>query len=149
MSGSGGGKARSNYSIENLLTNDRYIGIMRWNGEAHEGKYQPLITKQLFAKVQEVLVNRRKPHKSKKRHNFPFVGLFKCSCGSMFTAQFVKGNGGIYCYYRCTRKYGACVEKYIQESELQKQIIEKSQTIALPAGWSKEMLEKLEREEKQ
>ena len=40
-------------------------------------------------------------------------------------------------------------QKYIQESELQKQIIEKSQTIALPADWSKEMLEKLEREEKQ
>src|SRR3989344_4359755 len=43
----GGGKARSNYSIENLLTNDRYIGIMRWDGEAHEGKYRPLISKQL------------------------------------------------------------------------------------------------------
>ncbi len=32
---------------------------------------------------------------------------------------------------------------------MQKQIIEKAQTIALPADWSKEMLEKLEREEKQ
>jgi len=144
----GGGKARSNYSIENLLTNDRYIGIMRWNGEAHEGKYRPLISKQLFAKVQEVLANRRKPRKSKKRHDFPFVGLFNCSCGSMFTAQFAKGNGGLYRYYRCTRKHGACAEKYIQENELQKQIIEKSQTIALPADWSKGMLEKLEREEK-
>jgi DNA invertase Pin-like site-specific DNA recombinase len=144
----GGGKTRSNYSIENLLTNDRYIGIMRWNGEAYEGKYHPLITKQLFAKVQEVLANRRKPRKSKKRHDFPFVGLFNCSCGSMFTAQFAKGNGGLYRYYRCTRKHGACAEKYIQEYELQKQIIEKSQTIALPADWTKEMLEKLEHEEK-
>ena len=144
----GGGKARSNYSIENLLTNDRYIGIMRWNDEAHEGKYRPLISKQLFAKVQEVLANRRKPRKSKKKHDFPFVGLFRCSCGSMFTAQFAHGNGGLYRYYRCTRKHGACAERYIQESELQKQIIEKSRTIALPADWAKEMLEKLEREEK-
>ena len=95
----GGGKARSNYSIENLLTNDRYIGIMRWDGETHEGKYRPLITKQLFAKVQEVLANRRKPRKSKKRHDFPFVGLFNCSCGSMFTAQFAKGNGGTFPYF--------------------------------------------------
>jgi DNA invertase Pin-like site-specific DNA recombinase len=143
-----GGKEKSNYAIEYLLTNDLYIGVMRWRGEVYEGKYQPLISKQLFAKVQEVLANRRKPRKSKKRHDFPFVGLFRCSCGSMFTAQFAKGNGGIYRYYRCTRKHGACAEKYIQESELQKQIIEKSQTIALPADWAKGMLEKLEREEK-
>ncbi len=66
----------------------------------------------------------------------------------MFTAQFAKGNGGLYRYYRCTRKHGACAEKYIQENELQKQMIEKSQTIALPADWSKGMLEKLEREER-
>ena len=121
---------------------------MRWNGEAYEGKYRPLISKQLFAKVQNVLAGRRKPRKSKQRHDFPFVGLFKCSCGSMFTAQFAKGNGGLYRYYRCTRKHGACAEKYIQENELQKQIIEQAQTIALPADWAKEMLEKMEREEK-
>jgi len=60
----------------------------------------------------------------------------------------VGGSSGLYRYYRCTRKHGACAEKYIQESELQKQIIEKAQTIALPADWSKGMLEKLEREEK-
>ena len=143
-----GGKEKSNYAIEYLLTDDLYIGIMRWKGEVYEGKYQPLISKQLFAKVQNVLADRRKPRKSKKRHDFPFVGLFHCSCGSMFTAQFAKGNGGLYRYYRCTRKHGACAEKYIQESELQKQVIEKSQTIALPADWAKEMLEKLEREEK-
>ena len=32
------GKLRSNYSMRNLLTNELYIGIMRWDGEAHEGK---------------------------------------------------------------------------------------------------------------
>ena len=37
------GKLRSNYSMRNLLTNELYIGIMRWKGEVYEGKYQPLI----------------------------------------------------------------------------------------------------------
>ena len=144
----GGGKARSNYSIENLLTNDRYIGIMRWNGETHEGRYSPLISKQLFAKVQEVLANRRKPRKSKKKHDFPFVGLFNCSCGSMITAQWTHGNGGTYRYYRCTRKHGACSEKYVQENDLKRKIIERSRAIALPADWAHELYAMLETEEK-
>ena len=145
----GGGKMKSNGAIEHFLTAKLYIGIMPWKGEVYEGKFQPLISKQLFSKVQEILKNRRKPRKSKKRHDFPFVGLFYCSCGSMITAQFAKGNGGIYRYYRCTRKQGACAEKYIQESELKKKIIEKMQTIALPSFWIEKMKKKLEYEEKQ
>src|SRR3989344_4180662 len=143
-----GEKLKSNYAVEYLLTNDLYIGVMKWNKESYEGKYKPLISQQLFAKVQDAFNDRRRPRKSKVRHDFPLTGLFRCSCGSMISAQFTKGNGGLYRYYRCTRKHGACAEKYIQASELQKQIIEKLQTIALPADWSKGMLERLEREEK-
>lgn len=145
---SSNGKPRSNSSIYNLLTNELYIGIMRWKGELFQGSYQPLIAKQLFAKVQEVLKERGKPRKTRQKHDFPFCGLFRCSCGAMFTAQYAKGNGGIYRYYRCTRKHGHYAEKYIQEEKLARQLFEKSQTIALPADWAKEMLEYLENEEK-
>ena len=66
-----------------------------------------------------------------------------------FTAQFAKGNGGLYRYYRCTRKFGTCQEKYIQEKELVNQICQKLKEIALPENWSKQMLEYLEKAEKQ
>ena len=145
---SSNGKPRSNSSIYNLLTNELYIGVMRWKDEPFEGSYQPLITKQLFAKVQEVLKERGKPRKTKQKHDFPFCGLFRCSCGAMFTAQYAKGNGGLYRYYRCTRKHGHCAAKYIQEQELARQLFEKSQTIALPADWAKEMLGYFDDEEK-
>ena len=145
---SSNGKPRSNSSIYNLLTNELYIGIMLWKDEPFEGSYQPLITKQLFAKVQEVLKERGKPRKTRQKHDFPFVGLFHCSCGAMFTAQYAKGNGGLYRYYRCTRKQGHCAAKYIQEQELARQLYEKLQTIALPTDWAKEMLEYLDKNEK-
>ena len=145
---SSNGKPRSNSSIYNLLTNELYIGIMRWKDEPFEGSYRPLITKQLFAKVQEVLKERGKSRKTRQKHDFPFVGLFRCVCGAMFTAQYAKGNGGLYRYYRCTRKQGHCAAKYIQEQELARQLYEKSQTIALPVDWAKEILEYLDSEEK-
>ena len=142
------GKPRSNSSIYNLLTNQLYIGIMQWKDEVYEGKYQPIISKQLFDKVQEILRQRGKPRKKKQRHNFPFCGLFRCSCGAAITAQFAQGNGGLYRYYRCTRKFGPCQEKYIQEKELVNQICQKLKEIALPPNWGKEMLDYLNKEEK-
>jgi len=145
---SSNGKPRSNSSIYNLLTNELYIGVMRWKDEPFESSYQPLITKHLFDKVQEVLKERGKPRKTKQKHNFPFCGLFRCSCGAMFTAQFARGNGGLYRYYRCTRKQGHCAAKYIQEQELARQLFKKSQTIALPTDWAKEMLSYLDNEKK-
>ena len=141
------GKSRSNSSIYNLLTHRLYIGIMKWKDEVYEGKYQPIISKRIFDKVQEILKQRGKPRKTKQKHNFPFCGLFHCSCGAAITAQFAKGNGGLYRYYRCTRKFGPCKEKYIQEKELINQICQKLKEIILPADWAKEMLEYLEKEE--
>src|SRR3989337_1604028 len=145
---SGNKKTKSNHAMELFLRNELYMGIMRWNGEAHEGKYRPLITRQLFEKVAEVLKNHSKPRKTKKQHDFPLRGLFRCSCNSMITAQWAKGNGGIYRYYRCTRKQGECHEEYIAEDLLKQKIIEKSQAIALPEDWAKELFGKLEIEEK-
>ncbi len=124
------------------------MGIMKWNGEVYEGKFQPIITKRLFSKVAEVLRERSRPRKTKSKHDFPFVGLFHCSCGSMITAQWTHGNGGTYRYYRCTRKHGACSEKYVQENDLKRKIIEKSQAIVLPADWTRELHTMLDIEEK-
>ena len=141
-------KEKSNYAIEVLLTNELYVGVMHWNDETYEGKYKPLIKKQLFAKVAEVLNGRRKPRKSKHRHDFPFTGLFRCSCDSMITAQWAKGNGGVYRYYRCTRKHGVCGERYVQENKLRQLIVEQAQTIALSADWAEALNTKLDQEEK-
>ena len=42
-------------------------------------------------------------------------------CNSPITAQWAKGkSGGIYRYYRCTKKRGTCSQKYIQEKDLAK-----------------------------
>ncbi|MCB9812337.1 recombinase zinc beta ribbon domain-containing protein [Candidatus Nomurabacteria bacterium] len=73
----------------------------------------------LFEAVQKVLASKARAPKRRNRHDFPFLGLFRCGeCGGMFTAQHAKGNGGIYRYYRCTKKHGACSQGYVQEKTL-------------------------------
>src|SRR5205807_1809666 len=69
------GKPFSKSEMHRLLTNRLYMGLMMWNGEAYEGKYTPIVTPELFQKVQQVLKVKSKPRKVRNGHNFPFCGI--------------------------------------------------------------------------
>jgi site-specific DNA recombinase len=118
-----------------ILTNRLYIGMMRWRGNVYEGKFNPIVPLNLFETVQKVLKVKSKPRKTRKGHQFPFCGIFRCSCGAMVSAQWAKGHGGLYRYYRCTRKaHVPCAEPYVQEASVASQCLE----ILRPYGISPE-----------
>jgi site-specific DNA recombinase len=125
------GTAFSKSAVRNVLTNRLYTGLMIWNGGIYEGKFKPIISVELFKRAQQMLKVKSKPRRVRKGHQFPFCGLFRCSCGSMVTAQWANGHGGVYRYYRCTRKSGVCDERYLQEQDLAKQCLETLQPFAL------------------
>ena len=128
-------------TTQRMLTNLAYIGLIQQKGETYEGKYQSIIPRELFERVQKVLKERAKPRKSKKMHDFPFVGLLKCGeCGGMITAQFSHGNGGIYRYYRCTKKFGGCSQRYLREDLLVEQLKSFLKKLILPNEWVEKML---------
>ena len=116
-----GGNKWTKSQVHKLLTNQLYKGVMVWNGVTYEGKYRPIVSAELFDKVAKALRDRSKPRRGRKGHDFPLRGLFRCTCGSMITAQWAKGHGGLYRYYRCTRKAGACSEPYLSEGSLASQ----------------------------
>ena len=134
-------------NVQHILQNPFYIGLMRYNGEIFEGKHEPLISKKLFDKCQEVMAKRGKVRPDRK-HNFPFLGLMKCaSCGCSITAQYAKGNGGIYTYYRCTKKRGACQEKYLGKNRLVEQIKNFLQKVSLSSQDTEKVLAALDSEQ--
>ncbi len=117
--------------VHRFLTNELYVGIMKWGGRIFEGKYRSIVSPELFQKVARTLKVRSKPRKSRAHHDFALRGIFRCSCGSMLSAQFAKGRGGLYRYYRCTRKAGKCDEPYIQESALLSECLSRVSSVAL------------------
>ena len=125
------GRRWSNSRVQTFLSNKLYIGVMTWNGVSYKGKYETFISTELFNKVQKVLKKKSKPRRVRKGHNFAFCGIFRCSCGSMITAQWARGNGGLYCYYRCADKTGTCKEKYLQDHLLVGQCIEALKPLAI------------------
>jgi DNA invertase Pin-like site-specific DNA recombinase len=103
-----------------------YYGVVRWNGQEKPGTHEPLITKDVFDRVQAILGQEKCP----KSLKFAFRGLPTCgTCGGFITAErHVKFTGGRkkeYVYYRCTGwKNGGsvCADTYIREEDLVQQL---------------------------
>jgi len=132
--------------ISYLLSNPFYIGLFRYSGEIHEGKHQPVISKKIFDKVQEVLKQRGKPRKSRKNNPKAFCGLLKCVCGMSITAETQKGH----IYYRCSKKSKSakCEEPYIREENLNEQVSKLLQKFSLKKDWADQLLQMLEKDKK-
>ena len=106
--------------IQKVLNNTFYHGVIKHNGKHYEGKYEHLVTKELFDQCQLVMNRGSKPRR--KKHNFPLAGLLSCAeCGCAITAQIQKG----YHYYHCTNGKGHCTQKpnYMREELLDKQLV--------------------------
>ena len=108
-------KARLSKShVSRILANPFYTGSFQWNGAVYQGKHTPLISQDLFDRVQASLGDRRKP-KYRKR-SFAYGGLLFCGkCGCMVTAEIKKGR---YTYYHCTQSQKNCDELYYREEDL-------------------------------
>ncbi len=143
--------------ISYLLVNPFYIGLFRYGGELHEGNHAPIVTKQLFDKVQAVLKERSHPRQSPTNNPQALCGAIRCgSCGMMITAEHkVKrqqnGNVHEYTYYHCSRKSKTirCSEPPIREDTLNRQLSGLLKEYALPDDWAAELLKMSERDEKE
>jgi len=129
--------------MHGILTNPVYIGLIPHKGELYEGKFQPIVSKEVWDKVQKELKRRSRPRKAKDGHNFPFTGLFECGeCGCMITAQYAKGRK--YIYYRCSKKHGKCNQSYINSTVMVNQLKEELKAISLPDNWAQIILAEIE-----
>lgn len=109
-----------------ILRDSFYYGRFEYplgSGVFYDGKHVPIISKDLFDKVQACLVHAPRLRPGTKEFNF--VKIFKCGkCGSGVTAseKFKRlKNGGVnkYIYYHCVKfRDRYCNEKYIREDNL-------------------------------
>jgi len=90
------------------------MGRFQWSGDWYEGKYEKIISLELWQKVQDVMKSRVNAKSSNK--HFAFSGLVNCGkCGCAFTAQMKKGR---YIYYHCTGNKGKHGDPVTKESEI-------------------------------
>ena len=131
----------SNYQY--MLKNPIYYGVIRYNGEIYDGKHEPIITKKLFDRVQEVMRQKSKP-KGKKLKPYIYRGVFRCGeCGCFITTETQKG----YNYLRCTKRKIACFQPYTREEKVTEQIRTEIQKVSLCSTWAEKCIAELEQEQ--
>ena len=106
--------------IHNILSNPFYYGIMQKYDKEYLGNHKPIISKNLFNSVQDIL--NKKAHSKKQKLHFTYRGVLKCnSCGCVLTATKKKGK---HTYYYCTNGKGICDEHktYLKEEDVSKEL---------------------------
>ena len=137
-----------------ILANPFYYGHFRYMGEIYEGKYEPIVSKQLFDKVQEVMKLKSRPRHKDKFEPQAYCGLLSCAtCGMMITGEYriktqKNGTQHFYTYYHCTKKRRdmKCPESCIRQEVLDEQISSLLQKVSMPQDWAEYLNERLQKD---
>tara|TARA_R110002073_G_scaffold123819_1_gene267610 strand:+ start:577 stop:2148 length:1572 start_codon:yes stop_codon:yes gene_type:complete len=104
-------------TVHQILRNPFYMGEFNWSGERYQGVHEPLISRDLWQRVQDILTGRFAKRHRKAKHDFAFSRLIECGhCGGGMVGEIKKGK---YIYYHCTGYKGKCPEPYTRQEVLE------------------------------
>jgi site-specific DNA recombinase len=119
-------------SVSHILTNPIYIGLVKHRENTYQGQHPPIIEKEVFDKVREILGMNKKTFTSpsQNKYNFLLQGLVRCGeCGSLMSSHYSIKDGQKYFYYKCTRimhrDREACPSKPLSAREFENAVIDK------------------------
>ncbi len=131
--------------ITYILSDPFYYGSFLYTGELHPGRHKPIITKQLWDKVQAVLYKRSHQRANATNNPKSLCGLFTCGeCGCGITAesktkQQKNGNVHNYIYYRCTKKKTPCSQPFIRQEVLDSKLSNILKEFTMPTAWAADL----------
>lgn len=110
------GKPISTSTLSNILSNPYYVGVVRYEKAEAPGSHEPLISRELFDRVSEVLESHSNAVEKDRKHPHYLKGTLLCGrCGSRLVLTHAKGNGGTYPYFFCIgrQQRNGCVQPYV------------------------------------
>jgi site-specific DNA recombinase len=119
-------------TLHKMLRKRVYTGAFDYAGVRYSGSHQPLVTRETWERVQEILDGRHEKKHRKVRHDFAFSGLVSCGhCGCSMVGELKKGR---YVYYHCTGYRGRCHEPYTREEALTRQFADHLSELVIPSA---------------
>ena len=144
---SGGSVPRS--QVHKILRNRIYSGDFDWNGKTYKGTFEPIVTKELWDRVQHVMDKRSRSAPTRSEHPFAFSGLVSCGyCGRLLVGERKKEK---YVYYHCAGPNRTCPEPYVREEALEAHFAEALRALAFDeevAEWIVDALRQSHEDEK-
>ena len=100
-------------TLHKILRKRIYTGDFDYGGRTYEGSHEPLVKREVWDRVQEILDGRHAKKHRKVTHDFVYSGMVRCGhCGCSMVGEVKKGR---YVYYHCTGYRGKCPEPYTRE----------------------------------
>jgi hypothetical protein len=100
-----------------ILRQPIYMGEFEWAGKMYKRSHEPLVPRDLWEPVQNVLDRRLAKREKRISHDFAFSSPVSCGhCGCALVCELKKGR---YVYYHCTGYKGKCPERYVREEKLE------------------------------
>jgi site-specific DNA recombinase len=124
-------------SIHKMLRNPYYVGIVEYRGRRVQGRHEPLIERDLFDRVQAVLLAHGKAGDRPHKHEHYLRGsLFCAECGGRLFYGRHRGNGGVYEYFSCTNRVsrrtgGRCQAGHYPVATIERELAELYRTVQL------------------
>jgi site-specific DNA recombinase len=110
-------------TLHKILRKRLYTGEFEYGGTVYQGVHEPLVTREVWERCQEILDGRHEKKHRKVKHDFVFSGLVSCGhCGCSLVGEMKKAR---YVYYHCTGYRGKCPEPYTREEILENQFAER------------------------
>jgi site-specific DNA recombinase len=137
--------------LPRVLRDRYYLGFVNYKGEEYQGRHEPLVSVELFAKVQAVLDERLPKKGSRQRRHYHYLkGSLWCGqCydrGVESRLLLLKGtgHGGEYWYYFCAaRQVHGCDAPFIRVEDAEAGVLRHYASLRLPDGFADRVREVL------
>ncbi len=123
-------------AIHGMLRSPVYAGVVRWRGVDRDGTHEPLVSRELFEKVQTVLDAHSAGGERSWKHDHYLKGTLVCAeCGSKLCYALAKGRFG---YFRCigrnTGRAHCSQGGYVPAAKLEREVEALYEGVQVPAA---------------
>ena len=144
------GRPVNKATLQVILHNRIYTGAFDWDGTQYKGIHEPIVSVELWNKVETQLGHRYSNRHRSVKNDLAFSGLIRCAnCGCALVGEIKKE---VYVYYRCTHSRGDCRQKYVREEVLEQAYAAAIKKIGLPpefVTWAVSVIRQGTEEERQ
>lgn len=142
------GKPLSRTMVHRMLHSQYYSGVIAWDGHVYPGSHEPIISRSLYEKVQQVVSRPLRDGPRYMTHSPLFKGLVTCaSCGRLVVWETQKGNW----YGKCRQSRRCPRKNFVRQEAVENMVVQRFQSMRSPnphlVTWLREGLEGVLNEE--
>ena len=130
------GRPLSIHKLGDLLRDRFYLGYVTYKDQEHPGRHEPLISEELFEKVQDMLKARGSTGTRERTHHHYLKGTVWCHrCkGRLIIARARSKTGAFYFYFMCMgRQRHTCDLPHLPVERVETAVLDLYATLVLPA----------------